>query len=271
MSVSRFLAQLLRDGGRRQGAPVRKPLRFRPGLESLECRLAPANVTTSLVGGNLSITDNAPTSNITISQPAPNKITITPDAGTTINGRAGPVTITGVTGNLNMDLGTGTDTLTFDLSTGSIDVRNLSITGSTGNKTVLTKTAGTANFLNMHGNYKRIFGSGNEFTKLNQFNVSGNMTIDHANGNPFVFLRVDPANLGTKFNSVAATSPSITSPRRARPRRASTSTPWRRRTSAATSAPAWASPTRAATPAPASAAGPASARSRTSPSPWAVT
>jgi hypothetical protein len=200
MSVSRFLAQLLRDGARRR--PVRKSLRFRPGLESLECRLAPANVTTSLVGGNLTITDNAPTSSLTISQPAANQITITADPGTTINGRAGQVTIIGVTGNLSVNLGTGTDTLTFDLSAHNIDVGNVSITGSTGNKTVLTNTAGTTHYLNVHGNFKEIFGNGSEFTRLNQFCVNGNMTIDHATGGSFVFLGVDAANLGRKFNTV---------------------------------------------------------------------
>src|SRR5262249_18781899 len=117
MSVSRILANWFRDGGRRKGAPARKPIRSRLTLEALECRLTPTgNITPSLVGGNLSITDNATTSQLTISQAAANQITLTPDAGTTINGKAGPVTITGVTGNLNVNLGTGNDTLTFDLS-----------------------------------------------------------------------------------------------------------------------------------------------------------
>src|SRR5262249_28769003 len=34
------------------------------------------------------------------------------------------------------------------------------------------------------------------------FTVDGNMTINHANGGSFVFLGVDAANLGTKFNTV---------------------------------------------------------------------
>jgi hypothetical protein len=162
-----------------------------------------ANVATSLVNGNLTIIDNAATSSLTLSQPAANEITITPDAGTTINGKAGPITINGVTGSLNVNLGTGTNTLTFDLSHHSIDVGNVSIIGSTGNKTVLTSTAGTTNALNVHGSYKEIFGNGTDFTRLDQFHVSGDLTIDHANGNALVFLGVDPANLGKMFNSVA--------------------------------------------------------------------
>jgi hypothetical protein len=205
MSVRSFVAKWFRDSGRRKAVPVRRPLPFRPALESLEDRLTPAtgNLTTSLVGGNLTIIDNAATSQITISQPAANEITITPDAGTTVNGKAGPVTITGVSGNLAVNLSTGRDSLIFDLSQHSIDVGNLSITGTTGAKTVLTNTAGTTNTLDVHGNYKEIFGDGNEFTRLNQFNITGNLTIDHANGNSFVFLGVDPANLGTQFNHVA--------------------------------------------------------------------
>src|SRR5262249_25367563 len=180
----------------------RRPVRSRPALESLEGRLTPANVNTSLVLGNLTLTDDG-ASSVTISQPAANQIRITPGDGTTINGLARAVTITDVTGNLSLNLGTGNDSVTFDLSDTSIDVGNLSITGTTGDKTVQTKTDGSANFLNVHDNYKQIFGDGNESTKLNQFDVSGNMTIDHANGGSFVFLRVDPANLGTMFNHVA--------------------------------------------------------------------
>jgi hypothetical protein len=204
MSVLNFLAMLLRGSGRGKRAPVRKPIRFRPTLELLESRLTPStgNVTTSLVGGVLTLIDNAATSQLVLSQPAANEITITPDAATTINGKAGPVTISGVTGGLNINLETGNDTLTFDLSKHSFNIGNLSIAGATGDKTVLTNTAGTINALDVHGSFKEIFGNGNEFTRLDQFNVSGNMTIDHANGNSLVFLGVDPANLGKLFNKV---------------------------------------------------------------------
>jgi hypothetical protein len=179
-------------------------MRFRPAPESLEERLELAgNITTSLVAGNLTVTDNGAVS-FKISQPSANKITLTPTAaGTTINGQTAPVTINSVTGNLTINLGTGKDNLTFDLSQSSINVRNVSITGSTGDKTVLATTAGQDNFLNVHSNYSQVFGNGNEFTRLNQFHVDGNMTVNHANGGSFVFLGVDPTNLGTQFNSVA--------------------------------------------------------------------
>jgi hypothetical protein len=198
----RPLSKWLRGGARPTPRPVATG-RFRPTLESLECRLTPAsNVTTSLVAGTLTITDNAAVSSLTLSQPAANEITITPDAGTTINGKAGPVTISGVTGGLDVNLGTGNDTLTFDLSRHSFAVGDVSITGTTGDKTVLTNTAGTANALDVRGNFKEVVGNGTEFMRLDQFHVNGSMTIDHANGNAFVFLGVDPANLGKLFNSV---------------------------------------------------------------------
>src|SRR5262249_58585215 len=121
------------DGGR-EGALVGKPLRFRPALEVLECRLAPATagVTASVVFGNLTITDNAATSQLTLSQPAAGEITITPDDGTPINGRAGPVTMEAETGNLNGPLGAGMDTLTFDLSQHDIRDDNVAVTANTG-------------------------------------------------------------------------------------------------------------------------------------------
>src|SRR5262249_19755767 len=45
-------------------------------------------------------------------------------------------------------------------------------------------------------------GDATESPRLNQFDVDGNMTIDHANGGSFVFLRVDPTNLARQFNHV---------------------------------------------------------------------
>lgn len=196
-----LLSKWLRGGTRRMSRPV-EVRRFRPILEALEDRLTPSsNITASVVAGNLTITDNV-AANITLSQPAANEITIATAAGTTINGKTGPVTLNGVTGNLNVNLGAGKDGLTFDLSKTSLEVGNLSVTGTTGNKTVVTNAAGTTNVLDVDGNYQEIFGNGFDFTQLHQFNVSGNMTIDHSNGNGLVFLGVDHANLGKLFNTV---------------------------------------------------------------------
>src|SRR5262249_30484743 len=196
--------KMFRNRGRRKVAPARKPPRFRPVLESLGDRLVPSNVTTNLAGGNLTLTDDGSV-NFTISQDRPGRISLTPADGTTINGQNGPVTIEGVTGSLSYNMGAGNDSVTFDLSARPITIAgNLSITGSSGSKKVLTNTEGSQNFLSVGGNFSEIYGNstGVELTRLNQFQVAGNMTIDHANGGSLVFLGVDPANLGDLFNSV---------------------------------------------------------------------
>src|SRR5262245_66367477 len=115
MSAPRFMNKLFGRHVRRKPAPARKPQRFRPGIEALDGRIVPANIAANLTFGNLSLTDNGSVG-VTISQPAPNQITLTPGMGTTINGQALAQTFTGVTGNLNINLGGGTDKVTFDLS-----------------------------------------------------------------------------------------------------------------------------------------------------------
>jgi hypothetical protein len=204
MFAPSLLTKVFRNRGQRKTKPARRPARIRPVLESMDDRLVPSNVTTNLVNGNLTLTDDGSVS-FTIRQSLAGQISIVPDAGTTVNGQNGPVTIQGVTGGLAYNMGSGNDSVTFDLSRESIFVAgDLSITGSSGSKTVLTKTEGADNFLNVGGNFSEIYGNstGVELTRLNQFRVGGNMTIDHANGGSLVFLGVDPANLGQLFNNV---------------------------------------------------------------------
>jgi hypothetical protein len=183
----------------------RKSLRrVRPVLELLESRLTPSgNVTATLSQGTLGITGDFQANGITISQPAANQITITPDSTTTVNGKAAALTVKGVTGSVVMSLGAGDDSVTLDLSSGNIDIAgSLVINGTGGNKTINTITGGTKNDLNVGGNLTNLFGNGTENVTLDQFQVRGNMTIDHANGTSFVTLGVDAANLGTLFNNV---------------------------------------------------------------------
>src|SRR5262249_11834573 len=75
-------------------------------------------------------------------------------------------------------------------------------TGSSGNKTVGTTTAGTTNPLTVGGSLSATLGNGTDIITFNQFNVTGGLTADHANGTGVVNLGVDPANLGTMFNRV---------------------------------------------------------------------
>jgi hypothetical protein len=199
-----FRFNSLKKWFRGSARPVRpiETRRFRPLLETLESRLTPSNVSATVMGGNLNITDPAAMSSLTLSQTAANQVIITPDAGTTINGKAGPATFTSVTGGLNVNLEGGKDSLTFDLSKHSFTIGNVSITGTTGNKTVLTNAAGTTNTLNVNGSYLEALGNGFDFTQLHQFDVTGNMKFDHAAGNNLVFLGVDKSNLGMMFNKV---------------------------------------------------------------------
>jgi hypothetical protein len=184
----------------------RKRRCFRPIVELLESRLTPSgNVTTSVVAGSLTITGDAQANGITISQTAAHQITITPDATTSINNlTAGtPVTLNNITHSLTINLGAGNDNLTFNEAAGNITINgNLNINGTTGNKTVLTTTGGTANTLAVTGSFNESFGNGTELSVVDQFSVGGNMTFDHANGAATVVLGVDPANLGKIFNSV---------------------------------------------------------------------
>jgi hypothetical protein len=204
MFAPSLLTKVFRNRGRRKATPARRSHRFRPTLESFDDRLVPSNVTTNLVNGNLTLADDGSVS-FTIRQQLPGQISIIPDAGTTVYGQAGPVSIPGVTGSLAYNMGSGNDSVTFDLSRESIFIAgDLSITGSSGSKTVLTNTDGADNFLNVGGNFSEIYGNstGVELTRLNQFQVTGNMTLDHANGGSLIFLGVDPANLGELFNGV---------------------------------------------------------------------
>jgi hypothetical protein len=179
---------------------------YRPVVELLEDRLTPSgNVTAAVVAGSLTITGDAQANGITLSQPAANQITITPDATTSVNGKAAgtAVTLTNVTRSITVNLHGGDDSLTFNQSAGNITVHgNLAISNGNGNTTVTTKTAGTANTIKVTGNFSEFLGNGTEFSLFDQFTVGGNMTFDHANGDATVILGVDPANLGKFFDSV---------------------------------------------------------------------
>jgi hypothetical protein len=181
-----------------------KSLRLHPVLERLEDRLTPSgNVSVSVSHGNLKLLGDAQANGITISQPAANEITITPDATTTINHKSSPMTFMNVTGSVSQLLGGGDDSVTIDLSKGPLTINgNLTINGGAGNKTISTNTNGTGNFLSVGGNFTNLFGNGTENVTLDQFNVAKNVDINHQNGTSFVTLGVDPANLGKMFNSV---------------------------------------------------------------------
>jgi hypothetical protein len=180
--------------------------RFCPALEFLEDRVTPAgNVTTTLVGGSLTITGDNQANGITLSQSAAHSITITPDSSTSVNGMTAghAVSINNVTGDVSVNLGQGDDSLTIDLSHGNLAISgNLTLRFGNGNSTVATTTAKTTNLLEVGGNLTNSFGNGTDSVTFNQFHVAGNLSITHADGNAFVNLGVDSANLGHLFSSV---------------------------------------------------------------------
>lgn len=95
--------------------------------ERLEPRLALAgNFTAYVSGGTLVVRGDDRGAEISISQPAPGQLTVS-GTGTTINRAVAPATVSGVTANLFIRLGRGSDHLTFDQANpivirGSVDI-----------------------------------------------------------------------------------------------------------------------------------------------------
>jgi hypothetical protein len=157
---------------------------FRPTLECLETRLTPANVTTSISGTILTLTKTGGDDAITIintgTTPALfGRLTVSTTAGNTINGGPGPFNTPGRITGVTVNLGAGSDVVTFDgVSNGRIDLsNNLSINGSGGNKaiTVQSTTLQGAAALGIN-----LTGNGNENTTLTDDNVAGATAINHA-------------------------------------------------------------------------------------------
>src|SRR5262249_7678926 len=141
-------------------------------VERLECREMPAgNVTTLLINGSLTLTGDALDNDVILSQPGIGMLTITPGGGTTINRQANAVTLSGVTHDLNIRLGKGTDAVSFALTAAPITLLgNLTIDyasfGGTGQKSVdtLQDTASRFNHLTVAGNITILYAAGNVST-----------------------------------------------------------------------------------------------------------
>jgi hypothetical protein len=168
----------------RKPSPVtRRPVR--PAVEALEPRLAlSGNVTASLVHGTLTLTGDPLDNHLVISQPGPHQLTITPADGTTVNGQAKPLTLTGFTRDLRINLGPGNDDVDFDLANPLTLPGNLTIdygAGGTGNKTTQTVNAG-GNFLTVTKNLVIRYAAGNVTTQFDNLHAGGNVSISHGLG-----------------------------------------------------------------------------------------
>src|SRR5258708_4172112 len=128
--------------------PSRRNCRL--SLEPLEGRDVPVgNVFTSVSNGIMFIVGDTQDNSIILSQPfGSGTLTITPTGATMLNGQLGPET-GNIPPNLDILLGAGTDSLSFDLGTNPIIVAgSLGInygTGGTGTKTTQTTGASTNN------------------------------------------------------------------------------------------------------------------------------
>lgn len=113
--------------------------RFRPAVTALEPRENPSgNVTARVLDGSLVVTGDAADNAIVVTQAAPEQFTVTGTDGTTVNGGAAAVTVSGVRRDVRITLNGGADTVR--LGTGSASVitvaRSLEIDGGTGDNTV---------------------------------------------------------------------------------------------------------------------------------------
>lgn len=155
----------------------------RLSLETMEGREVPANVVTVLSGGSLFVLGTTVADSVTVSQNAPNQVTLTPGAGTTIDGSAGAVTRP-LFGSLVIELGSGNDTLNFDLSSGITIPGNLIVDyGTAGSGTKTTETMNAGQFaLRVGGGIGIRYAAGNVTTTLDNLRVNGNVLVQHMIG-----------------------------------------------------------------------------------------
>lgn len=110
----------------------------RLSVERLEARLALAgNVAVSLSDGTLVVRGDNRGATITISQPSPGQITVS-GTDTTVNGAVDSVTFSGVTRNLFIRLGRGSDRLTIDQTAPIVVPGNVHVLGGGGGDHIST-------------------------------------------------------------------------------------------------------------------------------------
>ncbi|HJZ93229.1 MAG TPA: hypothetical protein VKE40_20305 [Gemmataceae bacterium] len=176
-------------------------LRRRLRVEHLEGRDVPAAVVTALVNGSLFVIGDVNADTITISQAAPGQVTISPGAGTTVDGLKVPVTRSFL-GNLVIRLGAGNDNLSFDL------FRPITLPGSLvidygtmgmGTKTTTTTNAGQFD-LRVAGGLGIRYAAGQVTTTLDNLVVGGNALVVHGAGDSV--LTFDNLGGAGQFSSI---------------------------------------------------------------------
>lgn len=152
-------------------------------LETMEGREVPANVVTVMSGGSLFVLGSTASDAVTVSQSTLNQVTLTPGAGTTINGSTLPVTGP-LFGSLVFRLGSGNDVLDFDLGSGLTIPGSLVVDyGTAGSGTKTTETVNAGQFaLRVGGGIGIRYAAGDVTTTLDNLRVNGNVLIQHMTG-----------------------------------------------------------------------------------------
>jgi hypothetical protein len=162
----------------------------RLSVQTLEGREVPASIFTVMSGGSLFVLGSTQADDVTISQNGPNQVTLTPGAGTTIDGFAGPVTRP-LFGSLVFRLGAGDDHLAIDLGSGLVVPGSLVLDyGTAGAGTKTTETVNAGQFpLRVFGGVGVRYAAGDVTTTLDNLRVNGNVLVQHMAGDST--LKVD--------------------------------------------------------------------------------
>ena len=169
-------------------APARRP------IEALESRLLlSGNVNASLSDGNLIIQGNAAANVIFLDQPGLNvrNVRITGDSTTTINHQTGPVILHGMTGDVNINMGAGADSVT--------------LTGLTLPGKVLVSGLGTVNVdlqsMVVQGKTKIVGGTGRDVITIDDSTFKGAVRLSTGGAKDLVQIETqgDPLGRPTRF------------------------------------------------------------------------
>lgn len=173
----------------------------RLSVEPLEGRDVPAAVFTVLSGGSLFVLGSTQADTVTVSQNGLNQVTLTPGAGTTIDGSAGPV-VRPLFASLVFRLGSGNDNLAIDLGAGLAVPGSLIVdygTAGTGTKTTETVNAGQFP-LRVFGGVGIRYAAGDVTTTLDNLRVNGNVLVQHLAGDST--LKIDNLTGAGTFSAI---------------------------------------------------------------------
>ena len=171
-----------------QKAPACRP------IEALESRLLlSGNVNASVSNGNLIIQGNAGANVIFLDQPGLNvrTVRISGDSTTTINHQTGPVILHGITGEVNINMGAGAD---------SVALTGLTLPGK-----VSVGGLGTVNVdlqsMVVQGKTKIVSGAGRDVITIDDSSFNGAVRLNTGGGKDLVQIETngDPLGRPTRF------------------------------------------------------------------------